>query len=76
MRKNEEVANPNSCFNRAGDDELMFVLLARDPAAQVAILAWIQERIRLGLNTLNDQKMLDAIECAALMEEQRKNILK
>lgn len=33
MIKRDEVSNPNSCLNRAKDDEMVFVLLARDEAA-------------------------------------------
>jgi hypothetical protein len=50
---------------------MVFVLLARDPAAPAAILAWISERVRLGLNTLSDTKLQDAFEAAKTMQVQR-----
>lgn len=33
MRKTEELLAPFSCLNKANDNELIFVLLARDEAA-------------------------------------------
>lgn len=60
MRKYEELENPNSCLNKADDGELLFVLLARDPAAIVAVRAWISERIRLGKNKPSDPKIVSA----------------
>jgi hypothetical protein len=64
MLKCDEIADPNSCLNKAKDDERIFVLLARDPAAPAAIRAWIGERLRTGKNQLNDPKILEAQICA------------
>lgn len=50
MLKRDELTDPNSCLSRAKDDEMCFVLLGRDYAAPLAIVAWIDERIRLGKN--------------------------
>jgi len=47
----EVLTNPNSCMSKARDDEMTFVLLARDAAAPFAIRAWCVERIRLGKNS-------------------------
>jgi hypothetical protein len=44
MLRKEELSDPNSCLNRAKDNEMVFVLLERDPAAPVAIRAWIDAR--------------------------------
>lgn len=71
MLKLEEVTDPYSCFNKGAPDEYMFVLLARDEAAPAAIRAWVQERVKLKLNTPTDKKIQEALECAAKMEEQR-----
>lgn len=70
MTKSEELSNQNSCLNKALMDELVFVLLARDQAAPVAIKAWIDERIRLGLNTPQDAKIISAEESVRLMSLQ------
>lgn len=74
MIKREELANPQSCMNRATDDEMTFVLLARDPAAPLAIRCWVAERIGLGKNTADDQQIVEAMECARKMEQQRASL--
>lgn len=44
---------------------------ARDPAASIAVQAWILKRIQLGKNTENDAQILEAIEwCRAVEAEQ------
>ena len=67
MRKDLEVAHPTSCWNKATDSELVFVLLGRDKAAPAAIEAWCQERIRIGKNVEGDPQIVDARRCAAEM---------
>ena len=74
MIKRDEIEDTNSCFNKATDGERLFVLLARDAAAPVAIRAWIDERIRLGKNAPDDAQILEAIECASLMDLERVEI--
>lgn len=74
MIKRDEIEDTNSCLNKAADSERLFVLLARDPAAPVAIRAWIAERIRLGKNVPLDPQILEAAECASLMEVERAEI--
>lgn len=71
MKKRDELADPNSCLNKAKDDEMLFVLLARDPAAAVAVRAWVGERIRLGKNAPNDAKVVEAEAWAAFVEGDR-----
>jgi hypothetical protein len=60
MRKRDELADPGSCLNKAREDEWLFVLLGRDPAAPAAVHAWIAERVRLGLNGPDDPKIREA----------------
>jgi hypothetical protein len=60
MRKYQELSDPGSCLNRAAENELTFVLLARDPAATVAVRFWIEERIRIGQNARNDPQIVEA----------------
>ena len=64
----------NSCLNKATDGERLFVLLARDPAAPVAIRAWVAERLRLGKNAPGDEQIREAFECASLMEMERSDV--
>jgi hypothetical protein len=68
MRKRDELASPESCMSRAKDDEWTFVLLGRDPAAPLAIRAWVAERIRLAKNDLKDAQIVEALACAREME--------
>ena len=74
MIKRDEIEDPESCLNKARDDERLFVLLARDPAAPAAIRAWIAERIRLGRNAAVDAQIQEAFDCAARMEAERSEI--
>lgn len=74
MIKSDVIDNPQACLNTAYDQEHLFILLARDPAAPVAIRAWITERLRLGRNKPGDEQIREAYECAALMELQRSEI--
>lgn len=67
MRKIDEINNPNSCWNRAKPNEMVFVLLGRDIAAPRAIYAWIQERIRRRKNLITDPQLLEAEKCAEIM---------
>jgi len=46
MKKIDEKRDPNSCFNRAGEHEFLFVLLGRDCAAPAAIRTWVKEHVR------------------------------
>jgi len=71
MRKRDELNNPAGCMARARDDEMTFVLLGRDAAAPAAIRAWVAERIRLGKNRPDDPQIVEAEECARIMEAER-----
>lgn len=74
MIKRDEIEDNSSCFSKARDDERLFVLLARDPAAPIAIRAWVAERVRLGKNVLTDAQIVEALDCAARMETERAEI--
>lgn len=39
-RKIDELLNPNGCFNKAADDEPIFVLRANDPIAARVVRQW------------------------------------
>lgn len=68
MEKQREIADKNSCLNRAAKTELVFVLLARDIAAPFTIRQWVAERIRLGKNKSEDNQIIEALSCADRME--------
>jgi len=71
MLKTDEIAAPHSCLNKAAPFEMVFVLRAKDAAAPAAILAWVNERIKLGLNDMQDDKLHEAISCLLTMIKQR-----
>jgi hypothetical protein len=71
MQKQFEKILAYSCWNKANDNEMIFVLIGRDAAAPIAIRAWVAERIRLNKNTENDAQILEALKCANLMEQNR-----
>ena len=71
MIKRDEIEYSESCFNRTRDDERIFILLARDQAAPVAIRAWVKERIRIGKNAITDDQIIEALDCANRMERER-----
>lgn len=72
MRKCDELVSDKSCLNKAKDDEMLFVLLGRDPAAPATIRAWVAERIRLGRNVEGSQQTTEALACATTMEQEAK----
>ena len=48
-------------------EEMVFVLLGRDPAAPMAIYHWCAERIALGKNKEGDEQIIEARACADTM---------
>lgn len=71
MIKSEELTNPESCMSRALPDERVFVLLCRDESAPLAIRGWIMARISRGKNKMTDPQIVEALECAELMDIER-----
>jgi hypothetical protein len=71
MKKAQELTDPASCLMKAGYDETLFVLMARDQAAPATIRFWMDERIRLDLNQPNDAQIHEAADCARAMEKER-----
>jgi hypothetical protein len=74
MIKRDEIEHPESCLNKARDNERLFVLLARDAAAPVAVRAWVAERLRLGKNQPDDAQIREALDGASRMEIERMEI--
>lgn len=68
MIKCIELSDPKSCLNKAEQNEMIFVLRAKDPAAAATVRAWIKERISMGLNEYTDPKIQDAENCACTMQ--------
>lgn len=68
MKKRDEIADPNSCFNKARDDEIVFVLLARDEATADTIRYWANKRVKLGKNRFTDEQIVKARKTADVIE--------
>ncbi len=68
MRKLDENALLDSCWNKATDTEVLFVLLGRDAAAPATIRDWVRHRLRLGKNKPEDPQIVHALSCAEAME--------
>lgn len=74
MRKRDELTVQTSCLNVAYPDEMLFILLARDPAAARAVREWVNERLRLGKNDGADAEIADALAIAQAMDDERAEI--
>lgn len=70
MVKIEEGTNPNSCFSKAKDDEMLFVLRGQDASAPSTVLFWMAQNIHLA--TTNPSKYREAFECLMVMASQVK----
>ena len=62
MLKTEELADPNSCINKAANDEPVFVLRAHDPVFSKVVRFWVMERVLIGKNTIEDPEIIEANE--------------
>lgn len=71
MLKRDEIANPESCWNKARDDERVFILLERDVASPHAIREWAKKRVEYGKNHLQDLQIAEAYRCADVMDATR-----
>lgn len=70
MIKAREKNDPKSCFNKALEGEMLFVLLGRDAVAAETVRYWARRRIENGLNTSSDSQITEALDAAELMEKQ------
>lgn len=66
MTKREELSNPESCLNKAADDEPIFVLRAKDMLSPLAIEAWAEAAEDYGVPK---DKIAEARALAARMSE-------
>jgi hypothetical protein len=72
MRKCEEITNAESCLNKTHDDELVFVLRAKDHVAPATILFWADRAQAAGCHEIG--KINGARETAYAMAGQRQAI--
>lgn len=70
MTKSQEISDPNSCINKAEDDEPVFVLRANDPLMPKVVQFWANEyqQMKVALNgVLTDaqyEKFREALDIA------------
>jgi hypothetical protein len=72
MKKQDEMNDPKSCWNKAKGDELLFVLLERDMDAPETIRFWVNKRIARRKNKLEDPQMQEALALADQMDHRQK----
>lgn len=72
MKKLNELGELTSAWNRAGAEELVFILLGRDKAAPNTIRFWCEERVRQGKNEPGDKQLVEALSFASYMEQELK----
>lgn len=68
MRKIDEIERQDSCWNKAGMETTVFVLLDHDVAAPDTIRFWCAERVRKGKNTWHDEQIKEALAIAARID--------
>ena len=68
MIKARELDHPQSCLNKAAEDEPLFVLRAKDLSAPETIRFWVESRKRLRLNAYYDDQLNEALSIAGQME--------
>jgi hypothetical protein len=66
--------DPKSCFNKALNDEPVFVLRAKDPIADQVVRIWAS--LAASREVHEKDKIFTAYECAVLMKEWREKNVK
>jgi hypothetical protein len=69
VRKRDEMADPNSCLNRAKEDEYLFVLLERDLDVPGTIEDWCRRRVERGKSAPASPEIVEAHHAARLIRE-------
>ena len=74
MLKRDELANPDSCLNKAGDDEPIFVLRANDEAAPGIVGAWAlaYARQKGGASRMTPEQQAKAREAVQLADNMKR----
>ena len=62
------------CYAAALPAEELFVLLARDPVAPEVVRYWCKLRVERGHNHAGDPQIIEATQCANMMELERREI--
>lgn len=74
MKKTDEISNPNSCLNRAADNEPLFVLRGKDITAPDTIRDWAERRVNAGKNERSDPQIQEALALADQMVEYQEGL--
>ena len=69
MQKRKELSDPNSCLNKAKDDELIFVLVEHDVTSPDTVRDWVARRLDKGKNKITDPQIIEALAWADKVEE-------
>lgn len=64
--------NTDPCIKNAFDDEKLFVLMTRDSTSPQVICEWI----KLNLGNQPREKLIEALDCAIEMENNRHKVIK
>lgn len=64
MTKKEAIEDPNSCWNKAHDNDIVFILIQKDPQAPKTIQLWAAMRVLFGNDDLNAPKITSALDIA------------
>jgi hypothetical protein len=73
MRKRDELADPQSCLNKARDDDWIFVLIQHDEDAPAAVRFWAHRRVARGKRAKDHPQIVEALAWADRVEaEQRR----
>lgn len=73
MTKSQNITDPQSCWNKAREDQEIFILIEHDEAYPNTVRRWANERIDLGLNNWGDAKIRSALASADLVEAKLRN---
>ena len=70
MTKAENMKDPQSCLNKAAQDEPVFILRAKDPLAATVVACWAALAMSEGIH---EQSKIDgALDVAKAMRDWRK----
>lgn len=68
MTKKENIDNLNSCWNTSKNGDIIFILKQKDKAGPATIRDWVARRVGMGLNSITDPQLQDAMRIADEIE--------
>lgn len=76
MTKRENIDDPNSCWNKAADDEILFILRDKDLTFIPVLLFWVHMRIFMDIDLATSPKLTGALEIVDKVREKRRKVIK